>query len=127
MHPEKEEDHEWDSLRLLQTNSNVNLGVRFIEPESQYAMDPKLAEQTSNLMSANEYKSMHPNQDFEEDAPFHLVQTDFSVMEPSLADQTSIDHLVQTGFVGEDQIDDKFAGQLAQKMESNEAKLWNFS
>jgi len=46
------------NIHLLQTNSNI--GVRFIEPESQYAMDPNLAEQTSNLLAANEYRQMHP-------------------------------------------------------------------
>jgi len=55
----------------------MNIGVRFIEPESQFAMDPTLAEQTSNLMAANEYKSMHPKQEYNEEAPFHLVQTGF--------------------------------------------------
>jgi hypothetical protein len=48
------------NIRLLQTNSNANIGVRFIEQESQFAMDPSLAERTNNLMDANEYRQMHP-------------------------------------------------------------------
>ena len=60
MHPQKEETDDETPFHLLQTNSNVNVGVRFIEPESQYAMDPALAEQTNNLMAANEYRQMHP-------------------------------------------------------------------
>lgn len=34
------------NIHLLQTNANSNIGVRFIEPKSQYAMDPDLAEET---------------------------------------------------------------------------------
>ena len=109
MHPRNEEDEEEAPFHLLQTNSNVNIGVRFIEPESQYAMDPNIAEQTSNLMAANEYRSMHPIQEYSEEAPFHLVQTDFAGV-----DDEEIDN-------------DKFAGELAQTMEANEAKTHNFS
>jgi hypothetical protein len=56
MHANDDKVDDESQFHLLQTNSNINIGVRFIEPESQYAMDPALAEQTSNLMAANEYR-----------------------------------------------------------------------
>lgn len=59
MHPQKDVDEE-APFHLLQTNSNVNLGVRFVEKESQFAMDPSLAEKYNNILDANEYKAMHP-------------------------------------------------------------------
>lgn len=154
------------NIHLLQTNSNANIGVRFVEPESQFAMDETLAERTSNMMAANEYRSMHPKKDeeFDENAPFHLLQTNSNLnlgvrfveqesqfaMYPALAERTSAliaaneyrsmhpnkdeeisedapFHLVQTGFVGDEGIDNRFAGQLAQALENNEVRTQNFS
>jgi hypothetical protein len=88
------------NIHLLQTNANI--GVRFIEPESQYAMDPNLAEETSKMLAVNEYKQRHVLDEGEEETPFHLVQTNSNInigvrfiepesqyaMDPALAENT---------------------------------------
>ena len=67
------------NIHLLQTGSNANIGVRFIEPESQFAMDGSLAEKYNNVIDANEYRAMHPGKEDEEETGYHLLQTNSNV------------------------------------------------
>ena len=102
MHANDIKKDDESQFHLLQTDSNINLGVRFIEKESQFAMDPTLAENTSNLMAANEYRQMHP-----------VMQAD--------------DANVQTEFVGDEEIDNSLGGHLAQVIETNDSRTQDFS
>lgn len=159
MHANDIKKDDESTFHLLQTDSNINMGVRFIEPESQFAMDPELAESTSKMMAVNEYKEMHANDIKKDDeSQFHLLQTDSNInlgvrfiekesqfaMDPTLAENTSNlmaaneyrqmhpvmqadDANVQTEFVGDEEIDNSLGGHLAQVIETNDSRTQDFS